>query len=57
MSVSDIYEYVHVLFHCIACDCYCADCDDLCDHLRDIPWRDIFKFVDSVAASEFCDWF
>ena len=30
--------------------------DDLCDHLRDVPWEDIFKFSASAAASEFCEW-
>ena len=23
-------------------DCSCADWDGLCDHLRDVPWEDIF---------------
>ena len=31
------------LFHCKAYDCSCADWDGLCDHLRDVPWEDIFK--------------
>ena len=30
-------------FHCITCDYSCADWDGLCDHLRDVPWEDIFK--------------
>ena len=33
-----------------------ADWNGLCDHLRDIPWHDIFKLSSSVAASEFCEW-
>ena len=33
-----------------------ADWDGLCDHLRDVPWEDIFKLGASVAASEFCEW-
>ena len=33
-----------------------ADWDDLRDHLRDVPWEDIFKLRASVAASEFCEW-
>ena len=41
-------------FHCIAYDYSCADLDSLCDHLRDIPWEDIFKLSASAAASEFC---
>ena len=34
-----------------------ADRDGLRDHLRDVPWKDIFKLSASVAASEFCEWF
>ena len=42
-------------FHCIAYD-YChADWDSLGDHLRDVPWEDIFKFSTSAAASDFCE--
>ena len=26
------------------------------DHLRDVPWEDIFKLCASAAASEFCEW-
>ena len=26
------------------------------DHLRDIPWEDVFKLGASAAASEFCEW-
>ena len=44
-------------FHRIAYDYSRADWDDLCDHLRDVPWEDIFKFSASAAASEFCHWF
>ena len=33
-----------------------ADWDGLCDHLRDVPWEDIFKLSASAAASEFCEW-
>ena len=43
-------------FHCIAYDFSCADWDGLCDHLRDVPWEDIFKLGASAAASEFCVW-
>ena len=36
-------------FHCIA---YCsADRDCPCDHLRDVPWEDIFKLRASATAS------
>ena len=40
----------------IAYDYSHADCDSLCDHLRGVPWEDIFNFVASAAASEFCKW-
>ena len=42
------------LFHCIVYDYSHADLDGLHDHLRDVPWEDIFKLGASVAASEFC---
>ena len=29
--------------HHIAYDYSCTDWDGLCDHLRDVPWEDIFK--------------
>ena len=40
-------------FHCIAYDYPSADWDSLFDHLRDVPWEDIFKLGASAAASEF----
>ena len=43
-------------FRRIAYDYSRADWDGLCDHLRDVPWEDIFKLGASVAASEFCEW-
>ena len=43
-------------FHRIAYDYSCADLDGLRDHLRDVPWKDIFKRGASAAASEFCEW-
>ena len=45
-----------VLFHHIAYDYSCADWDSLHDHLRDVPWEDIFRLSASAAASEFCKW-
>ena len=42
-------------FPCIAYHYSCADWDGLCDHLRDVPWEDIFK-LGASAASEFCEW-
>ena len=41
-------------FHCIAYDYSRADWGNLRDHLRDIPWEDIFKHSTSAAASEIC---
>ena len=43
-------------FHCVAYDYSHADWDGLRDHLRDVPWEDIFKLSASAAASEFCEW-
>ena len=43
-------------FHCIAYDCFCADCDGLRDHLRDVLWEDIFKVGASAAATELCEY-
>ena len=45
---------VFVLHH-IASDYSCADWDVIHDHLRDIPWEDIFQLSASVAASKFCE--
>ena len=50
------YSQQDAPFHYIAYDYSCADWDGLCDHLRDVPWEDIFKFSASAAASEFCKW-
>ena len=33
-----------------------GDWDGLHDHLRDVPWEDIFKRGASAAAREFCEW-
>ena len=41
-------------FHRKAYDYYCADLDGLRDHLRDVPWEDIFSA--STAASEYFEW-
>ena len=46
----------NALFHHIAYDYSRADWDGLCDHLRDVPWDDIFRLSDSAAVSEFCEW-
>ena len=42
------------LFHCIVYDYRHADWDGLHDHLRDVPWDNIFKLGASAAASGFC---
>ena len=44
-------------FHRIAYDYSRTNWDDLRDHLKDVPWEDIFKFSASAAASKFCKWF
>ena len=43
-------------FHRIAYDYCCADWDGPRDHLRDVPWEDLFKPSASAAASEFSEW-
>ena len=43
-------------FHRVAYDYSHADWDGLRDHLRAVPWEDIFKLSASSAASEFCEW-
>ena len=43
-------------FYRLAYDYSRADWDGLCDHLRDVPWEDIFKLSASAAVSEFCEW-
>ena len=43
-------------FHRVAYDYSCADLDGLHDHLRVVPWEDIFKLSASAATSEFCEW-
>ena len=45
-----------VPFHRIAYDYSLADWDGLRDHLRDVPWEDIFKLSAFAAASKFCEW-
>ena len=44
------------LFHRVPYDYSRADWDGFRDHLRDVPWEDIFKLSVSAAASEFCEW-
>ena len=43
-------------FHCIAYDYSCADWDCFHDHLRVVPWKDIFKLSAATAVIEFCEW-
>ena len=43
-------------FHRIAYDYSCANWFSLCDHLKDVPWEDIFELCASATASEFCEW-
>ena len=46
----------YALFHFLAYHYSSADWDGLRDHLRDIPWEDIFKLSASAAARELCEW-
>ena len=48
--------FVFVTFHHIPYDYSGADWDNLHDHLRVVPWEDIFKLSGAAAASEFCEW-
>ena len=41
-------------FHRLTYDYSCADWDELRDHLRDVPWKVMFKLCASAAAKEFC---
>ena len=41
-------------FHRITYDYSRADWDGLRDHLRDVPWENIFKL--GASAAEFCEW-
>ena len=50
------YSQRNAPFHCIAYDYSHADWDGLGDHLRDVPWEDIFKLSASAVASEFFVW-
>ena len=49
------FKFLHKII--LACDYSRADSDGLRDHLRDVPWEDIFKLSASAAAIEFCEWF
>ena len=40
----------------IAYDNSCGNRDGLHDHLRDVPWEDIFKFSASAPARELYEW-
>ena len=44
-------------FHRIAYDYSRADWDGLCDHLRDVPWENIFKLSASVVLLDFAGGF
>ena len=42
-------------FHHIPYEYSSAEWDSLHDHLRDVPWENIFKLGASAAASDFCE--
>ena len=50
------YSQQDAAFYCITYYYPHADWDGFPDHLRDVPWEDIFKLNASAAASEFCEW-
>ena len=50
------YSQWNAPFHRIASDYSCADWEVLCDHLKDVPWENVFKLSASTAASKFCGW-
>ena len=37
-------------------DYSCTHWNCLCNHMRDVPWEDIFQLSASATASEFCEW-
>ena len=49
-------HYVDALIHCITYSYSHNNWDDLCNHMRAVPWEDIFKFSASAATSEFFEW-
>ena len=49
------YSQREALFHRIAYDYSHPDWDGLLNHLRDVPWEDIFKLNASPTAREFCE--
>ena len=51
-----IYSKQDAPFHRAIYDHSHADCDGLRDHLRNVPWEDIFKLGASAAASYLCEW-
>ena len=46
-----IFHHIHNGY-----DYSCADWNSLADHLRDVPWDDIFKLGAFAAANELCEW-
>ena len=44
-----------VPFHCIAYGYSHANWEGLHDHLKDVPWKNIFKLGTSAVASQFCE--
>ena len=45
-----------ILFHCVAFGYSHADWDGVRNHLRDVPWENIFKVSAFAAASKFYEW-
>ena len=61
-SIRQFWSHCSLSFHWLSIkfttgfDYSHADWEHLCDHLRDVPWEDIFKLGASAAATEFCKW-
>ena len=53
---SDLNSKRDAPFHSIAYDYSRAHWDGLHNHLRDVPWKNIFKLSASATANDFCEW-
>ena len=50
------YSQWNAPFHRITYDYSRTYWDGLRDHLRDVPWENIFKLSASATTNEFCEW-
>ena len=49
------YSQRDASFHRVDYDYSCTHWEGLREHLRDVPWENIFKLSASAAASQFCE--